>query len=337
MNLRIGELHITLLRYIKLPLPRIIWRYLFGGLLCLVVVTVIYRMTERAHFKTNLQRTLWELGQSSGSPKQLQAEERLKLLRQLRSPTAEKRWEAAKILASWKDRDAVPDLIVAMQDDKGTRRTCEIAHALGQIGDATCVPALSKAISHSRNVDLRVCATQALTEIGGEEALAPLLKKVTRPNLSKADYMGTIFALGELGLPGALPVLRAIAKRNTDARIRELAESAVAQIELLDGEDVVPKLLAALDNDSDWIHDRWIFDELDKRWDDRGASALNDYLARGKNIRTDNLIQAAALLIHHQGLMPSTTEALARSSQRHKRWLARLVQPSPILLHSGRI
>lgn len=86
----------------------------------------------------------------------------------------------------------------------------------------------------------------------------------------------------------------------------------------------MPKLLAALEDDSDWIQDGWIFNQLDKRWDKRVAVALNDYLASDKHIRTDNLIQAAARLIHHQGLMPSTVKALTQSPKRQKQWLAQI-------------
>lgn len=294
---------------------------MFGGLFCLMVVPAVYRMTARSHFEGSLRQALWELRQSDGEPLVLPTEERLKLLRQLRSPIAPKRWDAAKILASWKDSASVPSLVAAMQDEKGTHRTCEIAHALGQIGHPAAVPALAQAIDHPRNLDLRVCATQALAEIGDEAALAPLLKKVAQPGQLRDDCAGAIVALGELGSMQALPALRTIAEQNADPRIRDLSESTIAQIELLGGEAVVPKLLAALDDNSDWIHDRWIFNQLGKRWDDQVRVALNDYLASRKEVRTDNLIQATALLIHHQDLMPATIEALAQSPQRQKQWL----------------
>ena len=66
----------------------ILLRYLLGGLLCLMFVTAIYKMTERTHFEESLQRALWKLRQSDGPPQFLQAEGRLKLLRQLRSPSS---------------------------------------------------------------------------------------------------------------------------------------------------------------------------------------------------------------------------------------------------------
>ncbi|MBI1925039.1 hypothetical protein HYR99_12425 [Candidatus Poribacteria bacterium] len=79
---------------------------------------------------------------------------------------------------------------------------------------------------------------------------------------------------------------------------------------------------------SDWIGDRWIFTQLGKRWDDRVCVALNDYLASRKDRRTDNLIQGASLLLHHEGLMPSTKAVLARSPQRQKQWLAQIARTS---------
>ncbi|MCZ6680943.1 MAG: HEAT repeat domain-containing protein, partial [Candidatus Poribacteria bacterium] len=294
------------------------------GLLCLIVAVAIYKATERAHFEKRLQQTLWELRQSGDSPEVLQTEARLKLLRQLRSRYAEKRWGAAKVIASWRDCASVPALIGAMQDDKGTQRTCQMAQALGQIGDPTAVPALAQALYHPNNVDLRVCATHALAEIGETDALAALLEKVTPPNRSGGDYEIAILAIGEIGLPQALPTLRTIAEQNASPRIRELAESAIKQIELLGGEDVMTKLLAALEDNSDWIQDSWIFKQLHKHWDDHVAVALNDYLASYKNGRTDNLIQATALLIHHHGLMPSTMAVLAQSPKRQKQWLAQI-------------
>lgn len=213
-----------MLRGIKAPQK--VWLYLFGGLLCLMFASAIYHQTERTHFEDNLQRALWKLKQSDGSPKVLQAKARLKLLRQLRSPDAEKRWDAAKVLASWRDCASVPALIAAMQDDEGTGRTCEMAAALGRIGDSAAVPALAQAISHPSNVDLRVCATHALTEIGDTDALAPLLKKVTQPNRSGGDDEIAILAIGEIGLPQALPALSVI-EQNASPRIRNLAESAI--------------------------------------------------------------------------------------------------------------
>jgi len=298
------------------------WRCVFGGLFCLIVAIAIYKVTERSSFEKRLQRALWELKRHDNDAKVLPDQERLSLLRQLRSESAEKRWEAAKRLGENVDRSAVPALIAAMQDDEGTQRTCAMAQALGQIGDATAVPALSQALYHPSNVDLRVCATHALAEIGDEDALAALLEKVTRPNRSGGSDEIAILAIGEIGLPQALPVLRTIAEQNVSPRIRGLVESAIKQIELLRGEGVVQKLLAALGDDSDWILDDWIFKQLNKRWDDRVAAGLNHYLASQNNKRTDSLIRAASLLIHHQSLTPSTAGALAQSPQRQKRWLA---------------
>ena len=98
----------------------------------------------------------------------------------------------------------------------------------------------------------------------------------------------------------------------------------------------MPKLLAALGDDSDWIRDRWIFTQLGSEagWDDRVCVALNDYLASRKDRRTDNLTPAASLLLHHEGLMPSTKAVLARSPQRQKQWLAQIARtPLPTRTH----
>lgn len=108
------------------------------------------------------------------------------LIRQLASSEPLDRWNAAKELSSRGAQHAVPWIILAMQDDRGTRRTCVMAQALGGLQDARSVPALIEALNHPTNEDLRYCAAKALGQIGDERGVQALVDAYESEQLSLA-------------------------------------------------------------------------------------------------------------------------------------------------------
>jgi HEAT repeat protein len=288
------------------------------GLAWLAVTVVRDRLTAQRRFVAKLDAEVQRLRQSGEQRVALPAIERDRYAALLRCRDETARWQAAGDLAGWRDGTVVPALVSAMQDDAGTRRTCVIAQSLGAIGDAAAVPALLEAIHHPRNLDLRVCATHALAQIGDARAVAPLLAKVKNRNLREDDRVSALLALGDLGLPEALPVLQEIAGNDPDPQLRSLATASVRKIEMLRAPDPVTTLLGALDETPAWTSDEWVLNELAKRWDNRVATALNQYVLRNRA----GAIRAAALLLHHRALRAETNEALARSANKQHQWLA---------------
>lgn len=103
------------------------------------------------------------------------------LIEQLNSPYSARRWTAASTLARRGNTSAVPMIVQAMEDSRGTVRTCVMAQALGDLGDTRAVPALMRALEHPANADLRVCAAEALGRLGDPRAV-PALIRASRPN-----------------------------------------------------------------------------------------------------------------------------------------------------------
>ena len=198
-----------------------------------------------------------------------------------------------------------------------------MAQALGHIGDPIAVPELVWASAHPTNVDLRMCATAALAEIGGASVLAPLMEKARRAADSQ-DRHAAIAALGELGNPEAVPALREIARSEAPAAMRARSLSALWQIGLL-RDDAVPRLLAALGRHEHWVHDDWILLQLAQRWDPRCAAALNRYAASSDILWFDR-VRACALLLDRRALEPATLAALQIEADRPGRILAAELQ-----------
>ncbi|NQU12279.1 HEAT repeat domain-containing protein [bacterium] len=276
--------------------------------------------TAHARFDRQLDEELWSLRQQSAGKSLLSAAARAQYLAQLESRNDFARWEAAAKLGRWADRASVGALVVAMQDDAGTRRTCVIAQSLGRVGSPEAVPALVQAIQHPRNLDLRVCATHALAEIGDGRALEPLELQARDRSLVSDDRVSAIIALGDLGFPRALPALRDLAANDPDERLRRLAAAAVRKIDILHAADPVVELLAAWRDPTPWVAEEWVLRELGRRWDPRVADALNSFVLDDR--RSVNQVRAAALLLHHGALRAETTQALARSANQQHQWLA---------------
>lgn len=292
-----------------------------ASLIWLIGALITYQATERTRFEAELSLALRELQQRDETAQPLTPLARAELLQKLNSSKAPQRWQAADELAIWKDQASVPALVIAMQDDRGTERTCVIAQSLGKLGSGEALPALIQAINHPQNLDLRVCATHALTDIGDPRAVQPLIEKAKDRSTLEDDYASAITALGDLGFPQALQVLREIAEHDPDCRMRTIASAAIRRIEMVQSDDPAAALVSALENPVAWIYDEWILNALAKRWEPRVADALNVYLSSGAHL-THHRIQVTALLLYHGAMHSGTIRSLAKSGKRQNLWLA---------------
>lgn len=304
--------------------PRFGELLLLGLLVWFAAIPIHSWLTARERVRGQLDDALWNLQQQTAARGILSEAQRREYLSQLRSRDESERWAAAAKLASWRDPSCIPALVAAMQDDAGTRRTCVIAQALGQLGRAEAVPALLQAIEHPSNRDLRLCATKALAQIGDERALEPLIAKAQ--DRSRRDgFLAAVTALGEWGAVDAVPVLRRIAEGDPDESVRGVAQAAIRQIQILSAPDPVSELIALLECPQDWISDGWTIAEMGKRWDHRVAIVLNEYVSRTA-VRSEHRIQASALLIHHGAFSADTVQRLEGSPKRQDRLLAEIVR-----------
>jgi HEAT repeat protein len=295
------------------------------GLVAVAISVAHDRLTAESRFYAKLDAELWKLRQPAVDRVALSASKRAHYHALLRCADPASRWQAAADLARWRDRDSVPALIAALQDDEGTQKTCRIAQSLGELGDAMAVPALLQAIHHPRNLDLRVCATHALAEIGDARAVTPLIAKAENLDLREDDRVSAILVLGDLARPEAVPALHRIIRKEPDQRFRTIAAAAMRQIELMQCDDPVNPLAEALNSPSNWIHRRWFIEKLGERWDSRVAEALNRFLRRPDGWTSDR-IQATALLLHRRSLDADLLRELAASSLKEDRWLAQYAQ-----------
>jgi len=295
---------------------------LAGGVLWLAGFTIYWNATAHSRFVGAFENAVWNWMQAGESARTLDPEDRRKLFEQLASSEPPARWDAAGKLGGWRDPVALGPLIAAMQDDGGTVRTCVISQALGKLGDPTAVPALLRAAQHPDNLDLRVCATHSLGQIGDESAIEFLANRATDPSVPEGERGAVISALGEIGSPIAIPALESILAGKS--RLGSFAASAIKQIGLLHG-DTDANLLAAIGDNTDWIHDDWVLTQLHRRWDDRIAETLNERLRESSHFHAGLRLQIAALLTAKRRMESATVDFLTSSRDNESRWLADLV------------
>jgi HEAT repeat protein len=300
-------------------------------LLGVAALVVHAKFTEHDRFNAAFEAAIWEWSQVGEHPRPLEPQEREKLIDSLFSREAPDRWRAAGKLASWREPAALWPLIATMQDDTGTGRTCLISQALGKLADPAAVPALIESAQHRSNVDLRVCATHSLGQIGGDGAISFLERRSVDRSVSQGDRTVAISALGEIGSVRAMPVLREIASSETRPMLRSFVASAIRQIELLQG-DAATNLLGALGDNSDWIQDDWVLAQLHRRWNGHIAARLNEILRARADTRCTIRIQIMALLSAKQAVEQTTIESLALSDDRQDRWLSSHPKPADVRL-----
>ena len=288
----------------------------------LLVLGVRDHLTAESRFDAKLNAELQKLRHTEAGSVQLSPLERERYSALLRCADAASRWQAAADLGRWQDKASVYSLVAAMRDDDGTQRTCLMAQSLGAIGDSNAVPALLEAIHHPRNLDLRVCATHALVEIGDVRAIEPLIAKAENSKLGEDDRVSAILALGDLAHPEAVPALQHIATTDPDQRFRTIAIAALRQIEVMQTNDPVPALAEELNSPGHWIQRAWLIQKLGERWDSRAAVALNNFLRRSDGWASDRIAATASLLYRHS-LETDLVHKLAVSKVKEDQWIFR--------------
>jgi HEAT repeat protein len=278
------------------------------------------KFTEQTRFETQFISAVWNWTQAGEHPRRLTSTNQRNLFDQLMSEEPPERWVAARKLGEWRDVNALWPLVAAMSDDSGTRRTCLMAQALGKLRDPAAVPALIDAAQHPRNVDLRVCATYSLGEIGGESAIEFLVERAADKSVSEGDRSVAISALGEIGSPRALSALEKIRSTSHDAMLRSIAASAIHQIKLLQA-NAVENLLGAIGDNSDWIQDDWILAQLQRRWSERAAGGLNEILRANDKLSRGLKLEITALLTAQESVERETLRVFEASPAKEDRWL----------------
>jgi len=195
-------------------------------------------------------------------------------LEKLRSPVSEERVQAAHWLAAHGVRDASAAIASAMRDP-ATRRPCQLAHALGQLGRARWTDELVRAAQQPANRDLRVCATDGLKQLGSARAIDPLIQLAERGTAQTI----AIEALGVVGDSRAAPALRRIVSNTQNDHVREAARRALQRIDILGLDDPLPELLRSFEQS---LHSdrpsQWALRHLARLGDARAAPVLANAL-----------------------------------------------------------
>jgi HEAT repeat protein len=156
------------------------------------------------------------------------------------------RREAAYALGLARSRVAVEDLIPLVARDKEAGVRGAAAVALGQIGDARGVPALSEALGRrvsasgilnratfrktEENDFVRRAAAVSLGQIGSREGLPALVAALTNERAGDDVRRESARALGLIADPAAAPALRA-ALATRDPYLSEIAFEALRRID----------------------------------------------------------------------------------------------------------
>jgi hypothetical protein len=142
------------------------------------------------------------------------------------SPALKERLAKIDDLADEDAAKALPELLGALAD-KDPRIRAAAAEALGEVGDASAVEPLGKALASDADSDVRDAAAEALGDIGSPNAV-PLLSAGLRD--ADEDVRETVVdALGSIGGPDAERVLRQ-ALSDPDEDVRDAAAAALAKM-----------------------------------------------------------------------------------------------------------
>jgi HEAT repeat protein len=132
----------------------------------------------------------------------------------------------------------VASLIRVLQQDQDESARASAADALGEMGDANAVPALTAALADQNY--LCVCAALALGKIGGPEVIGPLIEVLKDKEKFWVPRGAAALALGNLGKEAepAVPALTEAldydihnAGESWDERAREAVVDAIRRIE----------------------------------------------------------------------------------------------------------
>lgn len=140
---------------------------------------------------------------------------------QLQSPDVSQRYYAAWWLGRFRVKEAVPALILALQDESdrtalgGYPLRRNAARALGQIGDPRAIPGL-RACLQVADFQLRGAAATALGLLGAVQAIPDLVALLTATGGPSAlgtealpqPYPAILLALGRLNARSAIPAIQ---------------------------------------------------------------------------------------------------------------------------------
>ncbi len=230
------------------------------------------------------------------------------------------RWQAIEILGEIGDRRAVPALLRALADRRGTVRPCLAAQSLGRLQDPQAIDALIEAARQRRNEDLRVCAIRSLGLLRARRAVPVLADAVRRGEslATAADALARIgtlegmeavaagaqnpaFApwlvepLGEFGLREAEPELRRLSGSHAvGSGTQRAAKEGLWKLAVLSSEDREAALRRALVLERSSARRAWAAWRLGDEDLQSSASALATAL--GDSDEEVRLAAAAALL-----------------------------------------
>lgn len=248
---------------------------------------------DRPDVRQRIAATLVEWGRSvDGLPTTVSAEEIHRHVELLWNSDGEERVRAAWWLGERGVRQAGPQIAAAM-DDGGTLRPCQLAHNLGKLGDDRWVGQLIEASHHPTNLDLRVCATDALGDLSSTRAVDGLID-VYRRDLAAVSALES---LGKIAEPSTLPFLRSVAAHPRNQDERRIALWAIECAQTMSEPDPVPALIQRVETSAGGrFLDTWAVRKLVDRGDARAVSAFADTIGRQSLTEDDQIILAAGLL-----------------------------------------
>lgn len=211
----------------------------------------------------------------------------------LRSADGEQRVRAAHWLAAHGVREAGAAIVASMHDP-ATLRPCQLAHALGQLGDGQWTSELVWAAKQPWNRDLQVCATFGLQELASERAIDALIELAE----SGSARTSAVEALGAIGDARALPMLEQLVKSTSERHVLNSAVRAIDRIRLLSMPDPVPVLLGQLEEGvRDGQFDAWALRCLARFGDERAVPHLKAALQTSSLTGSERESVAACLLV----------------------------------------
>lgn len=246
------------------------------------------------------------------------------------------RWRAIEILGEFGDTRAVPALLGALSDRRGTVRPCLAAQALGRLGDARAVDELIAAAGQGGNADLRLCAIKSLGLLRSERAVPVLVGRVRSGEMLVAAAhalarIGTregaeavaeaagdparapwlVEPLGEFALDVVEPELRRLAaSREVGPGTRSSASEGLWKLSVLLENDREAALVEVLQSSEDPEHRAWAAWRLGD--EDFTASTEALALALGDPSERVAMAAAAALLRFGPASEPSLLARAAR-------------------------
>lgn len=149
-----------------------------------------------------------------------------KLLEDLKSSSAQTRWNAAVNLGMMRSEKAVQPLIQSLKDDNGQVRLLA-AWALGRIGDKSASADLVKALEDTW-IEVRPFAVWALGEIRDPATVEPLGKRLFTER-ETGTREAIIRTLGKIGDSSAVPFLIS-ALKDDDENVRTEAANALGYL-----------------------------------------------------------------------------------------------------------